>query len=144
MPQVALDGFIKSNNINKSDIYKKNIEKGEFYFANTKPKIINILEELKLIVPNVLQNYSWKKSMKWSTYNLNWGRPLKSIIALFNDKVIKFNFFHLQSDNFTFVDEIDEKKSKKVNSFMSYLNVLKSENIILDQEKKERSNSKKI
>ena len=54
-PQVALDGFIKSNNINKSDIYKKNIEKGEFYFAKTKPKIINILEELKLIVPNVLQ-----------------------------------------------------------------------------------------
>ncbi len=136
MPQAALDGFIKSNNINKSDIYKKNIEKGEFYFANTKPKIINILEELKLIVPNVLQNYSWKKSMKWSTYNLKWGRPLKSIIALFNDKVIKFNFFHLQSDNFTFVDEIDEKKSKKVNSFMSYLSVLKSENIILDQEKR--------
>ena len=27
-PQVALDGFIKSNNLNKSDIYKKHIEKG--------------------------------------------------------------------------------------------------------------------
>ena len=35
-PQVALDGFIKSNNLNKADIYKKNTEKGEFYFANTK------------------------------------------------------------------------------------------------------------
>ena len=77
--------------------------------------------------------------MKWSTYNLNWGRPLKSIIALFKDKVIKFNFFHLQSDNFTFVDEIDEKKSKKVNSFKSYLSVLKSENIILDQEKRKEA-----
>ena len=39
-PQIALDGFIKSNNLYKSDIYKKNIEKGEFYFANTKPKVI--------------------------------------------------------------------------------------------------------
>ena len=38
-PQVALDGFIKSNNLNKAEIYKKNIEKGEFYFANTKPKV---------------------------------------------------------------------------------------------------------
>ena len=43
-PQVALDGFIKSNNLNKTDIYKKNIEKGEFYFANTKPKVINLLD----------------------------------------------------------------------------------------------------
>ena len=31
-PQAALDGFIKSNNLNKSDIYKKNIEKQKKYF----------------------------------------------------------------------------------------------------------------
>ena len=29
-PEIALDGFIKTNNLNKSDIYKKKIEKG-FY-----------------------------------------------------------------------------------------------------------------
>ena len=87
-PETALDGFIKSNNLNKSDVYKKTIEKGEFYFAETKPKIINILEELKTIVPETLQAFSWKKSMKWSTYDLSWARPLKSIIALFNNKVI--------------------------------------------------------
>ena len=66
-PQLALDGFIKSNNLNKSDIYKKKLEKGEFYFAETKPKVINILEEFQTIIPEALQNYSWKKSMKWSS-----------------------------------------------------------------------------
>ena len=35
-PQVALEGFLKSNQLNKSDIYEKEIEKGKFYFANTK------------------------------------------------------------------------------------------------------------
>ena len=35
-PQTALEGFIKSNNLNKLDIYKKKIEKGEFYFAEIK------------------------------------------------------------------------------------------------------------
>ena len=81
-PQTAIDGFIKSNNLNKSDIYKKNIEKGEFYFAKTKLKVVNILEELKSIIPETLRDYSWKKSMKWSNHDLSWGRPLKSIIAL--------------------------------------------------------------
>ena len=109
-PEVAIDGFIKSNNLNREDIYKKNIEKGEFYFAETKPKVINILEELQSIIPQVLQSYSWKKSMKWSVYDLSWGRPLKSIIALFNNKIINFNFFHLQSSNLTLVDETNEKK----------------------------------
>ena len=32
-PQAALDGFLKSNNLRKLDIYKKNLEKGEFYFS---------------------------------------------------------------------------------------------------------------
>jgi len=135
-PQVALDGFIKSNNLNMADIYKKNIEKGEFYFANTKPKVINLLDEFEFIIPEVLQGYSWKKSMKWSIYDLSWGRPLKSVIALFNNKVINFNFFHLHSNNLTFADETNGEKQKKVNNFKSYLSILKSQNIILDQEKR--------
>ena len=137
VPQVALDGFIKSNNLNVSDIYQKNIEKGEFYFANIKSKTIDVLEELKFIVPDIIQGYSWKKSMKWSTYDLNWGRPLKSIIALFNNKVIDFNFFHLKSSNLIFMDEMNTEKQKKVNNFKNYLTILKLQNIILDQEKRE-------
>jgi len=136
VPQVALDGFIKSNNLNKADIYKKNTEKGEFYFANTKSKVIHLIDEFEFIIPEVLQSYSWKKSMKWSVYDLSWGRPLKSIIALFNNKVINFNFFHLQSNNLTFADETNGEKQKKVNNFKSYLSILKSKNIVLDQEKR--------
>ena len=143
-PPMALEGFIKSNNLNKQNIYKKNIEKGEFYFAKIKPKVINILEELQFIIPEALKVYSWKKSMKWSTYNLSWGRPLKSIIALFNNKIINFNFFHLQSNNLTFSDETNGEKQKKVNSFNSYLSILKSQNIVLDQEKRKTIILKKI
>ena len=135
-PQIALDGFIKSNNLHNSDVYKKHVEKGEFYFANTKPRTIDVLEELRFIVPDVLQSYSWKKSMKWSNYDLKWGRPLKSIVALFNNEIINFNFFHIQSNNLTFSDEINEEKQKKVNNFETYLNILRSQNIILDQEKR--------
>ena len=143
-PQVALDGFIKSNNLNKADIYKKNIEKGEFYFANTKLKVIHLLDEFEFIIPEAIQSYSWKKSMKWSVYDLSWGRPLKSIIALFNNKIINFDFFHLKSNNLTFADEINSEEQKKVNNFESYLNLLKSENIVLDQEKRKTIITKKF
>ena len=135
-PQTALEGFVKSNNLSKLDIYKKNLEKGEFYLAEIKPKVIDILKELQSIIPEALQSYSWKKSMKWSVYDLSWGRPLKSIIALFNNKVINFNFFHLQSGDLTLIDGTNEDKIKKINSFKSYLSVLESKNIILDQEKR--------
>ncbi len=64
-PQTALDGFIKSNNLTRQEIYKKKIEKGEFYFAETKSKVIDVLQELQSIIPEAFKSYSWKKSMKW-------------------------------------------------------------------------------
>ena len=123
-PELALEGFIKSNNLNKSDIYKKKIEKGEFYFAEKKSKTIDILKELETIVPETLQSYSWKKSMRWSTYDLNWARPLKSIISLFNNKIINFDFFHLKSGNLTSIEGVNDEKIKKISSFKSYFYIL--------------------
>ena len=38
-PEHALDGFIKSNKIEKKDLFKKKTEKGEFYFYKSKLKI---------------------------------------------------------------------------------------------------------
>ena len=143
-PEAALDGFIRSNNLNKADVYKKKIEKGEFYFAETKSKTTGILEELQSIIPETFQTYSWKKSMKWATYDLSWGRPLKSIIALFNNEVINFNFFHLQSGNLTSIDEANDEIVKKINNFKTYLNILKSQNIILDHEKRRNIVIKKM
>jgi len=137
-PQIALEGFIKSNNLKREDIYKKKIEKGEFYFAETKPILIDVLKELQFILPDAFKSYSWRKSMKWSSYDLNWGRPLKSIIALFNGKVIDFNFFHLKSSNQIFIETTKEDKAKKVSNFTSYSNILNAQNIVLDQEKRKK------
>jgi len=76
--------------------------------------------------------------MKWSVYDLNWGRPLKSIAALFNNKIINFDFFHLKSSNLTSIDGANEDKIKKITNFKSYSNILESQNIILDQEKRRK------
>jgi len=82
--------------------------------------------------------------MKWSTHELNWGRPLKSILTLFNNKIVNFNFFHLKSGDQTFYEEVNEDKFKKINSFKSYLKFLKSQNIVLDQEKRKNIILKKM
>ena len=94
------------------------------------------MKEFQVIIPEILQTYSWKESMRWSTYDLNWARPLKSIISLFNNKIINFDFFHLKSGNLTFIDGANDEKIKKINNFKNYLDILKSQNIILDQEKR--------
>ena len=71
-PEQAIEGFVRSNNIEKDRLYKKKIEKGEFYFYKTKSKFLKTHDLLVEHTPKILGNYQWKKSMKWSEYDLNW------------------------------------------------------------------------
>ena len=112
--EVALEGFIRSNNINKKKLFKQTIDKGEFYFFKTKPKKLNTQNLLEELVPSILHKIQWKKSMRWSDFNLNWGRPLKSILAIFDKKKLTFNFHHLTSSNSTFIDKEFEEKKKNI------------------------------
>ena len=132
-PTVALEGFLKSNNLDRTKVFEQSTEKGRFFFGKISPKTILVKQELSKIIPEILNKYSWKKSMRWADHNLVWGRPLKSILALFDNQVIQFSFYHLQSNNLTFSDEIMEENQKEIKNFKSYMKLLNSKKIILDQ-----------
>ena len=119
-PEKAVDGFIRSNQIDRKDLFKKIIEKGEFYFFLNSSKKINTMDLLQDQIPIILDKMQWKKSMKWGDFNLNWARPLKSILATFDGKSLIFKFHHLTSSNTTFIDKEFEDKKKIFKDFKSY------------------------
>ena len=80
-PKQALEGFIKSNNLDVNDLLEESTEKGKFYFAMIKSKIIYIDNELTKLIPEILGKLSWKKSMKWADYELSWGKTFKINIS---------------------------------------------------------------
>ena len=43
-PEKAIEGFLRSNNITEKDLFKKDIEKGEFYFFKKLSKKINTID----------------------------------------------------------------------------------------------------
>ena len=143
-PEMALEGFMRSNNIIKKDLFRKKTDKGEFYFFKTKSQKLNTHDLLEEFVPLVLQRIQWKKSMKWGDFDLNWGRPLKSILALFDKKKLTFNFHHLVSSNSTFIDKEFEEKKKIFTNFKDYNNFFKKLNIIIDQNQRKNLIEKKL
>ncbi len=143
-PEKAIEGFLKSNLIKKKDIYKKSTEKGEFFFYKKPSKKIKSIDILQKNMPNLLGDISWKKSMKWGENNLYWGRPLKSILAIFDGKPLQFQFHHLSSSNLTFIDKDFEEKTKKFNNINSYFSYFKKINIFIDNEKRKDFIKKKL
>ncbi len=137
-PTQALEGFIRSNKIKRENLYKKKTEKGEFYFYKSKSKSLRTHDLLIEFIPKILANYQWKKSMKWGEFDLNWGRPLKSILSVFDKKIISFNFHHLVSSNSTFIDKDLEEKKKNFDNFKNYEKFFEKEGIYIDQNKRHK------
>ena len=135
-PEQALEGFIRSNKIEKKDLYKKKTEKGEFYFYKTKSKSLKTNDLLIDFIPKILDSYQWKKSMKWGEFELNWGRPLKSILSVFDKKIISFNFHHLVSSNSTFIDKDFEEKKKNFDNFKNYEKFFEKQGVFINQNKR--------
>ena len=88
VPDSVLESFIKSQNVSKKQIFEKENEKGKFYFVKTVSKQIFVKDLLVKIIPKSLDAIRWRKSMKWSDNSLLWGRPLRSIFAIFNKKIL--------------------------------------------------------
>ena len=82
--------------------------------------------------------------MRWGDFSLNWGRPLKSILAVFNKKTLIFKFHHIQSSNFTFIDKDFEEKRKNFSDFKEYKNFFKKEKIIIDPVERKKIIDKKF
>ena len=143
-PEIALEGFIRSNDISKKDLFKKKIDKGDFYFFKTKPTKLNTHELLEESIPLILQKIQWKKSMRWGEFDLNWGRPLKSILAIFDRKKLTFSFHHLVSSDTTFVDKEFEDNKKTFVDFKDYVNFFKKVNIVIDHKQRKNLIEKKF
>ena len=144
VPENVLQSFTSSRNISKKDLFKKITEKGEFYFIKTSEKILLVEELLIDILPKAMSAISWKKSMKWSTNNLMWGRPLRSIFAIFNGKKLPFKYQHLESTDNIIIEQDLVTKSQKVKNFKEYVALLKENKIIADQNERQKIILKKF
>ena len=135
-PEQALEGFLRSNKINKKDLFKKKTEKDEFYFYKTVATSLKTYDLLTEFIPKILSNYQWKKSMKWGEFDLNWGRPLKSILSIFDKKIVSFKFHHLASSNLTFLDKDFEDKKRSFENFRKYEKFFENNGFIINQNKR--------
>ncbi|MFL2889503.1 MAG: glycine--tRNA ligase subunit beta [Pelagibacteraceae bacterium] len=133
-----LNSFIRSNNVSRKEVFEKKIEKGEFYFIKTKTKDILTKDLLVKIILNSIASLSWKKSMKWSDNNMIWGRPLRSILAIYNKKILNFKYGHIKSTNNLIIEKDLEIKNKIIKNFYDYHKILKENKILIDQNEREK------
>lgn len=143
-PQQAVDGFLKSAGLTSLDqCEKRDTGKGEFYFAVIEKKGVATNSVLPEIIAAGMLDLPWPKSMRWAANTQRWVRPLHSVVALFDGKVVAGKF-ELGLSSVVFGDKTRGHRFLSsgeitVTSFADYQAKLKAAKVILDQAERKAS-----
>jgi glycyl-tRNA synthetase beta chain len=100
-PQAAIDGFLKSTGLTLDQLTKQDDKKGQVYIAVIARKGRDATEIIANLVPKVIREFPWPKSMRWGAGTLRWVRPLHSILCTFDGEIVSFEVEGIKSANTT-------------------------------------------
>jgi glycyl-tRNA synthetase beta chain len=136
-PEAAIEGFLKSAGLSSVDqAEKREDKKGVYYVATIEKQGRATAEVVARIVPEIVRNFPWPKSMRWGMGRLRWVRPLHSILCLFDGKTVPFEIDGIASGKQTRGHRFLAPKPFGVTGFDDYSKKLREAYVILDGEER--------
>ncbi|MBQ4875395.1 MAG: glycine--tRNA ligase subunit beta [Rickettsiaceae bacterium H1] len=129
----AIDGFLRKAGKNKEDLIVKDEGKGEFYFLRYDKNSDSTELVLQKMLVELLNNFNWSKSMKWSNKNVKWIRPITNLLCLFDGRVTSLEFAGIKASDFTYGHKFKCNERLKISDYEDYKNKLKQNYVIFDQ-----------
>ncbi|CAH1669693.1 glycine--tRNA ligase subunit beta [Chelatococcus asaccharovorans] len=150
-PDQAIQGFLKSAglaSIDEAHIVSDG-KKGEFYVAITERPGKETPAVLAEILPGIIRNFPWPKSMRWGAASaeagsLRWVRPLQSILATFGPEtetpdVVRFEVDGIVSSDVTRGHRfLAGPEPILVRRFEDYVAALERAKVVLDTDERKR------
>ena len=138
-PDQAIQGFLKGAGLSSLDqAEKRDTGKGEFWFAVLNKKGGPTADVLPGIIEAAMKALPWPKSMKWGSSTMMWVRPLQSVVALFDGKVLAGEIAPggqmapIAFGDTTRGHRFLSKGELKVTGFADYTARLKTAHVVLD------------
>jgi len=131
-PEQALAGFMKAAGISDiSEAEIKSDKKGDFYVAIKSSKGRPTSEILMELIPSVMNNFPWPKSMKSGTSSFKWVRPLQSMICLLGGDIVPVSAGGITAGNSTEGHRRHGKGPYTVKDFGDYQKTLEGKGHVL-------------
>ncbi|MCR6673513.1 glycine--tRNA ligase subunit beta [Devosia ginsengisoli] len=138
-PQPAIDGFLRAAGLSSIDQAKveSDPKKGDFYVAHIHKPGAEAVDLLSGILPKILTDFPWAKSMRWGNGSFSWVRPLRAITATFGAEneepvVIPFASNALEAGQTTFGHRFLAPEAIRVRRFDDYVEALERAKVVLD------------
>jgi glycyl-tRNA synthetase beta chain len=138
-PQPAIDGFLRKAGLRSiAEAHLHDVpKKGRIYIAHVKKPGRETAALVAELVPSIIRNFHWPKSMRWGSGDLRWVRPISRILCTFDGEVVPFEVDGIRSGNLTEGHRVMGRGPWKVRRFDDYEDVIKNKGrVILDREER--------
>ncbi len=134
-PEAAIEGFLRGAGVSRDALETREDKKGEIYVARITHQGRDAADIIAELVPSVIRNFPWPKSMRWGAGSLRWVRPLHSILCLLTDeagaRVVPFEVDDIVAGDKTRGHRFMAPDAFAVSSFEDYEAKLKRAHVIL-------------
>ena len=127
-PQQAVDGFKRS----LEGVNAKITEQDGYYHAQIERPAMGMKTLLAEMIPELLQNFPWPKSMRWPQGgSFRWVRPLRSVLCILDGEVVPFSVGGVDASNKTYGHIFDAPDEITISSFEDYQNKLRAAHVLI-------------
>ncbi|MGK9050492.1 glycine--tRNA ligase subunit beta [Neorhizobium petrolearium] len=159
-PEKAIEGFLRGaglSSVSEAQVIS-DPKKGDFYVAVISRPGRPAEEIIADVMPGIIRNFPWPKSMRWGAASmpkgmryagiegkgpesLRWVRPLQSIVCVFGPEheetqVIPFEIDGLTASNVTYGHRFHAPEAITVRRFEDYASSLEKAKVMLDADRR--------
>lgn len=135
-PTKAAEGFARGQSVDVADLQTISTDKGEYLYVCKQVTGRPTHEILAEVLPALVANISFKKSMRWGEQEVRFARPIHWIVALFDGTVVPFSFGTIESGKLSRGHRFMANTTFPVSNFAGYLDECERHFIIPDPEKR--------
>lgn len=134
----AILGFSNKHQVKPEQLVIKDTPKGQYYTYSKKIKGEKITKILAEIFPTIIQKIYFPKTMVWGSSCLKFARPIRTIVAMYGDKIIKFSLANgaIKSSNKTIGLHTLTTKPIIIKSADVYKETLQNNCVLIDQQER--------
>ncbi len=143
-PTVAAKKFAEKVGVSVNALTVEDTVKGRYLCAKVTERGLPTRTLLKNILPEVILATPFPKTMKWAELDIQFARPIHSIVALLGDKIIPFTLGDTQSGRYTCGHYFMNPGKIKISSPKNYVKILRDANVIIDLQERKKGVEEEI
>jgi glycyl-tRNA synthetase beta chain len=138
-PTKAAMGFARSKGAEVSQLQVIVTEKGEYLMLVQERKGVATAELLPGLLTDLMQGFSFAKSMHWGIHTHTFARPIQWIIALYDREVVPFIYQGMSAGRVTRGHRFMANDTFEVKGIADYRQCLQDAHVLVDPEERRKS-----